>query len=300
MSQNQLTGVFAPVSTPFENDRIRFDWLEENLKRYAATELSGYLALGTNGEFKSLTEKERIQIIELCGRLKGDKVLMVGTGCESTRETIEFSNRAADSGADFASILPPHYFASKMNDAALISFYNEVAERSKIPVLMYNIPKCTSNVAIKPAVVKAVSSGPNIAGVKDSGGASIFSFLVNAAAGFTVLAGSANYFFPALMAGAAGGVISLANSFPEFCCDLYTATISADLDKARKLHSLVIQANAAVSGKYGVAGVKASMDLAGYHGGDPRRPLLPISNEQRDGMRRELIEIGLLKQEQSV
>ena len=295
MSRKRLQGVFAPVVTPFENDEIRFDWLELNLSRLAQTPLAGYLVLGSNGEFKSLTETEKLKIVERCVRLKGDKVLMVGTGCESTRETVDFTSRVAELGADFASIITPHYFGSRMDDRALIGYYQEIADRSAIPLLLYNIPKLAGGVTISPHTADVLSSHPNIWGMKDSGGASIFTFLalLNGRE-FSLLAGSANYYLPGLTLGAAGGVISLANCFPEVCCELHAEATTGSLAAAGELHQRILQANRAVSGKYGVAGVKAAMQLAGYHGGDPRRPLAPVADEPRQVMRSELRELGLL------
>jgi 4-hydroxy-2-oxoglutarate aldolase len=293
--RNRLKGVFAPVVTPFEDDKIRFDWLEENLGKLGKTALSGYLALGTNGEFKSLTESEKIEIVKLFVRVKKDKVLMVGTGCESTKETIEFTNKAADLGADFASVITPHYFAKQMDDKALTGYYQEVAEKSRIPVLLYNIPKLAGNVTIPTKTVKVLSSNPNILGMKDSGGVSIFSYLTVVSGDFSILAGSSDYFLPSLMMGAVGGIVSLANSSPEICCELYKTVLSGEINKARKLHERILKANNLISGKYGVVGVKAAMNMAGYKGGVTRKPLLPLSEEQGQEMRIKLQEIGFLE-----
>jgi 4-hydroxy-2-oxoglutarate aldolase len=295
LSRDRLKGLFAPVVTPFQDDHLRLDWLEEDLARLAQTPLAGYLALGTNGEFKSLTESEKLEVVKVFVRLKGDKLLMVGTGCESTRQTTELTQRIADLGADCASIITPHYFASQMDDAALIGFYQHVADRSPIPVLPYNIPRLAGNVAISAQAACTLASHANISGMKDSGGVSLFAFLV-ALSGtpFAVLAGSAEYFLPGLLMGACGGVISLANCFPEVCCRLYSEATSGSLDTARQLHAQIHQATRAVSGKHGVAGVKAAMDLAGYRGGDPRRPLRPLADQQRETMRLRLQELRLL------
>jgi 4-hydroxy-2-oxoglutarate aldolase len=296
MTRENLEGVFAPVVTPFDDDRIRFDWLETNLEMLAESSLAGYLALGTNGESKSLTEDEKLEVVRTFVRLKGDKVLMVGTGCESNKETIELTNRVAGLGADFASVITPHYFASRMNDQTLIGFYQEVADSSDIPVLIYNIPKAASGVKISVNAAETLSSHPNILGMKDSGGASVFSFLAATAdAEFSVLAGSATYFLPAVAVGAAGGIVSLANCFPEICCQLHTEVVSGNMERARELHHRIVQANRAVSGAGGVAGVKAAMELAGFRGGDPRRPLLPIGSEQRQTMRSKLEGLGFLQ-----
>jgi 4-hydroxy-2-oxoglutarate aldolase len=296
LNRDLLKGVFAPVVTPFQDDHLRFDWLEENLARMRETPLAGYLALGTNGEFKSLTESEKLEVVKVFVRLKGDKLLMVGTGCESTRQTTELTQRAADLGADCASIITPHYFASQMDDAALISFYQHVADRSPIPVLPYNIPRLAAGVAISTNVACTLASHPNIWGMKDSGGVSLFAFLVALSrTQFAVLAGSAEYFLPGLLMGACGGVISLANCFPELCYRLYCEATSGNLDVARQLHAQIHQATRAVSGKHGVAGVKAAMDLAGYRGGDPRRPLRSLTDQHRETMRLKLVELKLLE-----
>jgi len=177
----------------------------------------------------------------------------------------------------------------------LIGFFEAVADAARIPVLMYNIPKCTSGVAISRKVVGALAGHDNIVGMKDSGGASIFGFLTAACDEFAVLAGSANYFLPSLQLGAAGGVISLANCFPGQCCDLYEAAVGGDADLAMELHASIFEANAAVSGKHGVAGVKAAMDAAGYHGGAPRAPLVALGGEDRNVLDARLRKIGFLE-----
>lgn len=293
---NRLSGVFAPIPTPFEDERLRLDWLQENLQRWSRTDLAGYLALGTNGEFKSLSTEEKVEVARVCGREKGDKTLMVGTGCESAVETIELTNRIADVGCDYASILAPHYFASAMDDEAVIGFFREVADAAKIPVVLYNIPIRAAGLKISTAAAESLAEHPNIHGMKDSGGVSVFSFLATAAGpDFAVMAGMAHYFLPSLLLGATGGVISLANCFPEICCELYEETVSENLVKARELHRTVLLANQAVGGTYGPPGVKAAMEMVGYHGGPPRRPLKPMTEAKCRAMREELEKLGFLK-----
>ena len=98
---------------------------------------------------------------------------------------------------------------------------------------------------------------------------------------FSVLAGSANFCYPSLHLGAAGGIISLANAFPDPCCELYQLFVNGIFDKARDLHFRLARLNAAVSGTSGVAGVKAAMEIAGYEGGAPRHPLRALSTGER-------------------
>ena len=296
MFASRLTGILTPAVTPFDDDKIRFDWLEENLATLNRTRIAGYLALGSNGECKSLTDAERIEVMRVFGQRKGDKVLMVGVGCESARQTIDMAHHAADSGADFASVITPSYFASRMDDATLTAFFTEVADRSPIPVVLYNAPAFAGGVTLSPSVVGTLAEHPNVAGMKDSSlGRADAYLMATADKDFAVLAGTTGTFLTAMLGDATGGVLSLANAFPEPCCALFDALRERDLETALPLNKRLLRANAAVFGKAGVAAVKASMDLAGRRGGAPRRPLAPLNEAQKEQMRTTLMELGFLQ-----
>jgi 4-hydroxy-2-oxoglutarate aldolase len=295
-SAHDLSGVFAPVVTPFEADELRLDWLSSNLERLGTTDLKGYLALGSNGEFMSLSDSEQLDILRVFLEKRGDKIVMAGTGRESTRATIAFSCRAAEMGADYVSVLTPHYFPKLMTDRVFVSYYREVADKVPVPVLIYNAPGFASGVQISPAAVKELSRHPNIAGMKDSSSAGMSSYLEATAdrAGFHVLAGSANFFYTALACGAAGGVLSLANCLPELCCRLRAEYLAGNAAQARELHLQLIRLNRAVSGRGGVAAVKAAMDLLGYRGGAPRAPLAALESDAVQALRDALQREGVL------
>jgi len=106
MSKKTLHGIFAPITTPFVNDEVSFDQLKQNVRKYSKTPLKGYFVLGSNGESKCCTETEKLQILELVLKEKSpNQVIMAGAGYESTRQTIEFSRKVADLGADFVSLV---------------------------------------------------------------------------------------------------------------------------------------------------------------------------------------------------
>lgn len=294
--KEKLSGVFAPIVTPFRNDELQLDDLRYNLQHLKNTDLSGYLALGSNGEFRSLTDEEQIKVLEVFAEEKGDKTVMVGTGCESTRETIQKSTIAADMGFPYVSVLTPGYFAKQMDGPTLTDYYQRVAEASPIPVLLYNAPGFTGGVQIPPKTVVDLSRHPNIVGMKDSSpaGPARFLSLLDPKEDFHVLAGSANFFYPSLHLGAAGGILSLANIFPELCCDLHRLFLENRSEEARKTHFQLARLNAAVSGTSGVAGVKAAMDLMGYRGGEPRHPLQSLNDEQRRILREKIQSEGFI------
>ena len=293
MGQNKrnLSGVFAPVVTPFRSDELALDDLRFNLRKLNETDLAGYFALGSNGEFRSLTDREQIQVLEVFAEEKGNKVVMVGTGCESTRQTIEKSKAAAEMGFDYVSIITPNYFAKQMNGASLQDYYERVADSIDIPVLLYNVPGFAGGVQIPPQTVLELSRHPNIVGMKDSSPTGPGKFLarLEPAADFYVLAGSANFFYPALHLGATGGVLSLANVLPGPCCDLYHLFTQRKYDDAKKLSFILARLNQAISGAWGVPGVKAAMDITGFKAGQPRHPLQGLTDEAKERVRQIII-----------
>ncbi len=294
--KEKLCGVFAPMVTPFQDDNILMNRLIDNVEKMNRTSLRGYFVLGTNGEYKSLSVEERIQVLkEVVEHHSPEKVVMAGTGAESTHETIDLTLKAADMGADMVSLLMPHFFAKKIDDDVLADYILDVAEASPVPVVLYNNPSVAAGVTIGLDLLRRVSGHPNVIGIKDSSKETYRSNLEASGDGFSVLAGSANYFLDLLMAGGTGGVLSLANVFPDACARLYRAFKEGRLKEARQLNEELVGLNKEVSGKYGVAGVKAAMDMAGFIGGVPRKPIKPLTESQKVDLRRMLIERGFLK-----
>jgi len=294
--REKVSGVFAPIATPFdEQGNLLLDKLFSNIQKLNKSKLRGYLVLGTNGEFRSLSTKEQMEVLKTAVKAASpDKTIMAGTGAESTNVSIELCHLAAENGAHYGSLINPFFFAKQISDIALIKHFTQVAERSPIPVLLYNNPGVT-NVTMSTAVIREVSSHPKIVGMKDSSPGNLSAYILNAKPGFSILAGSANFFFTALLMGGVGGVLSLADAYPDPCCKLYDLGVAGKLEEGRALQYELMRVNQMVSGKYGVAGVKASMDFAGFYGGPPRAPLPPMKPEDRTKLREDLIAIGFLK-----
>ena len=291
----KLSGIAAPISTPFDNGEIAYDRLRSNVQKYSETALAGFFALGSNGESMFLTESEKLKVLEVVLQEKADhQIVMAGAGYESTRQTISFSNQVAELGANFVSILTPSYFKRRLTDEAMIGYYTEVADVVPIPVIAYNAPGFTG-MTLTPKVVEVISCHPNVIGLKDTSKGNMSTYLSVAGNDFDILSGTVSTLFESMLLGAKGGVVSLANAFPAPCCELYEACKAVDIDKARRLHYMLIKLNKSVSGSFGVAGVKYAAEVAGYHGGDPRKPLLPITEEGRQSIRKAIEEAGLIK-----
>ncbi len=295
--RERLSGVFAPLATPFDaQGNLLQEKLASNIEKLNRSRLRGYLVLGTNGEFRSLSTPEQMEVLKTVVKTASpEKVIMAGTGAESTSVSIELCHQAAEIGAHYGSLITPFFFAKKMSDRALIDYFTQVAERSPIPVLLYNNPGVT-NLTMSTAVVKEVSSHPKIVGMKDSSPGNLSAYILSAKPGFSLLAGSANFFFTGLLMGAVGGVLSLADVFPEPCCKLYDLGAAGKLEEGRELQFQLMKLNQLVSGKFGVAGVKAAMDFAGFYGGPPRLPLPSLTGDEKKKLKEELVASGFLKE----
>ena len=291
----KLSGISAPISTPFIDGEVAYDQLRSNIQKYSKTALAGFFTLGSNGESIFLTESEKLKVLEVVLQEKADQqIVLAGAAHESTRQTISFSNQVAEMGADFVSILTPSYFKKRLTDDAMVGYYTDVADSVSVPVVAYNAPGFTG-MTLTPQVVEVIARHPNIIGMKDTSKGNMSSYLSVAGDDFDILSGTVSTLFESMLLGAKGGVVSLANAFPAPCCHLYEACKALDLDRARQLHYMLIRLNKSVSGSFGVAGVKYAAELAGYYGGDPRKPLLPITEEGKLSIRKAIEESEVME-----
>ncbi|MBC7185979.1 MAG: dihydrodipicolinate synthase family protein [Calditrichaeota bacterium] len=291
-----IEGVLAPVPTPFDTDeRFLPSALRANLASLAPFPLRGYVVLGSNGEFVLLSEKEKLQVVEharVC--VPPERLLLAGTGCESTRATIALTREVARLGADAALVITPSYYRGRMTAEALTRHFLAVAEAAPIPIVLYNMPANTG-VDLGPEVVMAVAGHPNVVGIKDSGGNVVAMAEMCRAAppGFHVLAGSAGFFLAALSVGAAGGIMALANIAPAECCALWQKFRHGEIAAAQALQLRLVRLNTAVTRLWGVAALKRAMDILGLYGGPVRAPLLPLNEDQATMLNTLLEESGV-------
>jgi len=278
--RNNLSGIFTPLTTTFIDSELSIDNLLRNIRRYERRDLSGYVLFGSNGESAFLTRDEKISIVENI-REHSKKLLIAGTGSDSIKETISLTNEAAEKGADIALIITPSFFKSEMKHHTFINYYKAVAESVMIPVIIYNVPKFT-DVNIESETVIKLAEHPNIIGLKDSteNPSRISEIVANVPESFKVLVGTASVLYPGLAAGAVGGILALADIAPDQCLDIYNFFKEKKFDEALEIQNRMIPVNRAVTSKFGVAGLKAAMDLLGYYGGLPRLPLEPLNEAQ--------------------
>src|SRR5688572_29627043 len=290
----QFTGIFTPITTPFRSD----DTLDEaalarNVDRWMKTPLTGLVVLGSNGEAAQLDDDEADRVVAIVrDRVPAGRPLIAGTGRESTKATIAATARAAAAGVDAVLVRTPSFFKSQMTTDIFVRHYSEVADASPVPVLLYNVTMFTG-VNLLPEAVSRLAAHPNIVGLKESGSdiGQIAEYVSRTPDDFTVLAGSATTFFQALCAGCDGAVLALAALLPETCLKIQALVRENRLDEARALQRRLMPIARSVGATFGVAGLKAALDLIGYSGGVPRPPLRPAAQPLVDTIASHLAEL---------
>ena len=295
MESNILHGVFPPMLTPFKkNGDLDLDAHLFNLDKWNSYPLKGYLVLGSNSETIYLSEAEKLELIKNTAQNKSkEKILLAGTGMESTKETIDLTNKAAALGVQAALILTPFYYKSAMTTNALIQHFESIANHSDIPIMIYNVPKFTQ-INVDKELVSTLSQHPNIIGMKDSLGDShqLESFLEIVPSDFTVMSGTASSWFPGLKMGLQGAIMALANIAPAESIAIAEFFRLGKIQEAELLHQRMLPVNTAITATYGIAGLKFAADLIGFKGGYVRQPLLELNENQRNEIR-QILEANL-------
>jgi 4-hydroxy-2-oxoglutarate aldolase len=279
--------MFVPMPTPFRDGEVVPAAIAGNVRRWIASGLGGIVALGTNGEAVLLDDEESVRVVEAArAEVPRDRVLIAGAGHESTRATIAAARRLAAAGADAVLVKTPYTYRNHVPAAGLIAHYTAVADASPVPVLLYNFPASTG-VNLTPETVAVLARHPNVAGMKETStdGAQFADLAGVVPERFTLLCGAAPGVFPALCAGAKGAIVAVAAILPSLCLQLLADVRDGRYDEARAIQHRITPLARAVTTTYGIPGLKAALDLAGFTGGDPRPPLLPVSDDIRERIR---------------
>ena len=166
-----LHGILPPITTPFYPDgKVYYKKLESNVERYSRTPVAGIVVLGSTGEAIMLSDQERRDVLKCVRQAAApNKVLIAGTGIESAIETLRLTEYAAELGYDVAMVRTPHYYKKQMAPANLLAFYRTVADRSPLPVIIYNFPQATGYDMPAELVIE-LAEHPNLIGIKESSG----------------------------------------------------------------------------------------------------------------------------------
>ncbi len=280
----RLQGIFLPIITPFDRrGEVDPSLFRENVSRYVGIGLSGIVIAGSTGEAPFLTERERLRLLEIARRfVRPPELLIASTGLESTLLTLRLSREAVARGADAILVITPNYYKSRMDSSALAAHFKSLADGLRRPIIIYNIPQFTG-IRMDPGALGKLSRYSNIAGLKESSGdlAYVRKILRRVRPGFRVLVGAPPILLDALRAGAVGGVLGQSGFVPEICLGVYDAFRQHRMTAARELQQRLTLLAQKIAVPYGIAGVKAAVELSGYAAGPPRPPLPSLNDSGR-------------------
>jgi 4-hydroxy-2-oxoglutarate aldolase len=276
VSVSDLRGILLPTTTPFDSSgQVSTADIRANIGEWSPRGVIGFVVLGSTGERVHLDEREYLQSIEAARSVVADSaVLIVGAGQQSTAGTIKEVKSAARAGADAVLVITPYFYRPAITQETLISYYTAVADEAPVPVLLYSMPPLTG-ITIEPETVARLSEHANIIGAKDSSNdVARFSETVSLCpADFAVMTGNGTVLLDALRAGATGGILAVGCVVPEVCVEIFRAFHAGEEERAAVLQSHLTPLAAAVTTRFGIGGLKAALDLAGYRGGTVRAPL---------------------------
>ncbi|HKM34314.1 MAG TPA: 4-hydroxy-tetrahydrodipicolinate synthase [Lachnospiraceae bacterium] len=295
MKAIELKGIIPPIITPMhEDESINVAELRRQVDRMIENGVHALFPFGTNGEGYILNAKDKQLVLEtVLEQCNGRIPVYAGTGCISTRETIEQSKMAQAAGADVLSIITPSFAAASQDE--LYTHYKSVAEAVDMPIVLYNIPARTGN-ALAPATVARLAEIENIVGVKDSSGnfANILGYIDAGKAKtngkFYNLSGNDQLIIWTLLAGGTGGIAGCANVYPHTMASIYDLFMEGKIEEAMAANNSIQRFRACF--KYGNPNtiVKTATRLLGFDVGPCRAPFNQVPEEGINALKKVLVE----------
>jgi len=287
-------GSYVAIVTPFKDDNLDEAGLRKNLRFLIDNSSDGIVACATTGESPSLSDDEYERIIKICLEEADNKVpVIAGAGTNSTTKTIKNVQKVQKLGANGLLIVTPYY--NKPTQQGLYQHYKIVSNETDLPIIIYNVPGRTGVNILPQTVAKLAKDCKNIVAIKEaSGNLDQVSEIVNLLGdGFDILSGDDSLTLPMLAIGAKGVISVIANIFPKDVSDMCHFFINGKFEEAKRLHIKMFSVVKALFIETNPVPVKKAMELMGFPAGDPRLPLVPMSEENTAILRKRLLEYGV-------
>jgi len=297
LPKHEIKGVVVPLITPFtEEGEVYEEGLRRLLDFHVEKGVHGIFPCGTYGSGPLMTTEQREKVIEVTvDHFKGRIAVIAQVGAASTEETVTLAKHAEKAGVDVVAAVPPYYYS--YDETAILEHFRQLVKAVKIPVYAYNIPR-TSGFTITPSILAKMADF-GVKGIKDSSFSLIdfmhFIIELKNREGFTFMVGTEALLLPAMMVGAKGCVSGTANVFPELVVELYQTILEKNYDKAAKLQLKAVEARRILtSAKSTTAASHGLLKERGIDAGVPKRPILPVTDEELSQMRKGFSRLGLL------
>ena len=287
-------GVFVAIVTPFKNGKIDEEALRGLIDFQIAGGVDGIVPCGTTGESATLNHEEHDQVIRIAvDACKGKASVLAGTGSNSTQEAIQLSRNAKNAGADGLLQITPYY--NKPNQEGLYHHFSSIADAVDLPIILYNVPSRTS-VNMVPETVVRLAKIKNIVGTKEASGSlqAISKIIDNCGKDFTVLSGDDPLLWPILAIGGKGVISVTANILPAKVAALCKAAAIGDIAEARSLHYELMDINDSLFIDTNPIPVKAALHLMGKIENELRGPLIELSKDTLERLKKAMACHGLL------
>ena len=286
-------GVYVALVTPFKNGNIDEEALRRLIDYQIAGGVDGVVPCGTTGESATLNHEEHDQVIRIAvGACKGKIKVLAGTGSNSTHEAIELSQSAKKAGADGLLQITPYY--NKPNQEGLYQHFSSIAGNIDLPIILYNVPSRTS-VNMSPETVARLAKIQNIVGIKEASGSlqSISKIINNCGKEFTVLSGDDPLLWPILAIGGKGVISVTANILPTKVVAMCKAAAKGNIKDAQSIHYELMDINDTLFIDTNPMPVKAALHLMGKIESEVRAPLVRLSSNNLEKLKKIMISHGL-------
>ncbi|NOY11373.1 MAG: 4-hydroxy-tetrahydrodipicolinate synthase [Archaeoglobi archaeon] len=285
-------GIIPALVTPFkENFDVDFEGIAKNLD-YLEKHVDALVPAGTTGEAATLSYEEHIEVVRYVCEV-ASKPVIAGAGSNSTREALYLAREVEKAGANAAMFVTPYY--NKPNPEGLVKHYGEIAKEISIPILVYNVPSRTG-INVTPETAKKLSEIEGVAGIKEASGnlKQVAEIIRITSDDFAVLSGDDFLTLPILMLGGRGVISVTANVAPHIMKEMYEAFKRGDVEKAREIHYRLMPLYDALFIDTNPIPVKKALDLMGLAAGKPRLPLVELSEEKTEKLKKVLSELELI------
>ena len=282
MKKVLFQGCGTAIATPFDEDGVNFKEFEKLVEDQIQNGVDALIVCGTTGEASTMTEKERLATIECAVKVSNKRVpIIAGTGANNTKVVIEMNKQVEKIGVDGVLIVTPYY--NKTTQKGLVEHYKIIAENTKLPIILYNVPSRTG-VNILPETCKELSKIENIVSVKEASGnlsqvAEIASLCKEE---LTIYSGNDDQILPILSLGGKGVISVLSNIKPQYTHDMCMKFLEGKVQEATKMQLDAIELIKALFAEVNPIPVKAALNIIGYNYGVPRLPLVEISENAKE------------------
>ena len=281
-------GCGTAIATPFNEQGVNLQEFARLVEEQIKNEVDSIIVCGTTGEAATMTEEERLQTIECAVKVSNGRVpIIAGTGANNTKSVIEMNKKVEQLGVDGVLVVTPYY--NKTTQKGLIMHYTEIAKNTTLPIILYNVPGRTG-VSIKPETALELSKIENIVAIKEaSGDLSHVAKIVNLCRdNLNIYSGNDDQVIPILSLGGIGVISVLSNVRPKYTHDMCYAFFNNENEKAAKMQIDAVPLINALFSEVNPIPVKEALNIEGYNFGDPRLPLIKLSEENRKKLEIEL------------